>query len=163
MIRSTLLASALTLLLAGGATLAFAQTTPTTTTTAARTGTTQTTPVRHGQGDMARAHQDWKRGGDRERGGVIGDLRGLERLYMQAGRSKELIAVYNDVLARSHEPRTRDYVYHRLARLQAQPANVDQAIATLRKGLDESLANEAKQRTQREQMRSQWEQRRAAK
>ena len=71
--------------------------------------------------------------------------------------------MYNDVLARSQEPRTRDYVYHRLARLQAQPANVDQAIATLRKGLDESLANEAKQRTQREQMRSQWEQRRSAK
>jgi hypothetical protein len=162
MIRSTVLASTLTLLLAGGATLAFAQTTPTTT-TAARTSTTQTTPARHGHGDMARGPQYWKRGGDRERGGVIGDLRGLERLYLQAGRSKELVGVYNDVLARSQEPRTRDYVYHRLARLQAQPANVDQAIATLRKGLDESLANEAKQRTQREQMRSQWEQRRTAK
>lgn len=162
MIRSTVLASTLTLLLAGGATLAFAQTTPTTT-TAARTSTTQTTPARHGHGDMARGHQNWKRGGDRERGGVIGDLRGLERLYLQAGRSKELVGVYNDVLARSQEPHARDYVYHRLARLQAQPANVDQAIATLRKGLDESLANEAKQRTQREQMRSQWEQRRTAK
>jgi uncharacterized coiled-coil protein SlyX len=53
----------------------------------------------------------------------------------------------------------RNYVYHRLARLQARPANVDQAIATLRKSLDENLANAAKMRSEREQMRSKWEQR----
>jgi len=57
----------------------------------------------------------------------------------------------------------RDYVYKRLARLQAQPANVDQAIATLRKGLDENLANEAKMRAEREKMRAAWQQRRADK
>ena len=96
---------------------------------------------------------------DRQRSGVIGDLHGLERLYMQAGRSKEMASVYNDVLARSQDPRVRDYVYKRLARLQAQPANVDQAIATLRKGLDENLANEAKMRAEREKMRAAWQQR----
>ena len=100
---------------------------------------------------------------DRQRSGVIGDLHGLERLYMQAGRSKEMASVYNDVLARSQDPRVRDYVYKRLARLQAQPANVDQAIATLRKGLDENLANEAKMRAEREKMRAAWQQHRADK
>ena len=162
MFRSTVLASTLTLLLAGGATLAFAQNTPVPDATRSTT-TTQTTPSMRGHSDMRGARHHWKHGGERERGGVIGDLRGLERLYLQAGRGKEMVAVYNDVLARSQDPRTRDYVYHRLARLQAQPANADQAIATLRKGLDESLANEARQRTRREQMRSQWEQRRGAK
>jgi flagellar biosynthesis chaperone FliJ len=50
-------------------------------------------------------------------------------------------------------------VYHQLARLQAAPANTDQAIATLRKSLDENLANEAKMRAQMDKLRSQWEQR----
>jgi len=63
------------------------------------------------------------------------------------------------VLARSQDPRVRDYVYQRLARLQAQPTNLDQAIATLRKGLDENLANEAKMRAEREKMRATWQQR----
>jgi len=96
---------------------------------------------------------------DHRRNGVIGDLRGLERLYMQSGRSKEMASVYNDVLAKSQDPHVRDYVYKRLARLQAQPANVDQAIATLRKGLDENLANEAKMHAEREKMRAAWQQR----
>jgi predicted negative regulator of RcsB-dependent stress response len=94
-----------------------------------------------------------------QRSGVIGNLRAMERLYQQAGRSKEMVAVYNDVLAKSQNPRVRDYVHKRLARLQAQPANVDQAIATLRKGLDENLANEAKMRAEREKMRAVWQQR----
>jgi hypothetical protein len=162
MFRSTVLASTLTLLLAGGATLAFAQNAPAPDATRSATAT-QTMPSMRGHGAMQGAHHDWKHGGDRERGGVIGNLRGLERLYLQAGRSKEMVAVYNEVLARSQNPRTRDYARRHLARLQAQPANVDQAIATLRKGLDESLSNETRQRTEREQMRSQWEQRRGAK
>ncbi|CAM5315538.1 hypothetical protein RLIN73S_02068 [Rhodanobacter lindaniclasticus] len=95
-----------------------------------------------------------------QRSGVIGDLRAMERLYQQAGRGKEMTAVYNDVLAKSQDPQVRDYVYQRLARLQAQPANVDLvAIATLRKGLDENLANEAKMRADREKMRAAWQQR----
>lgn len=108
-------------------------------------------------------HGDWRGNrmrsmGHDQQGGVIGDMRGLERLYMQSGRSKELTALYNEVLAKSQDPRVRNYTYQRLARLQARPANVDQAIATLRKGLDESLANEAKMRTDREAMRANWQQ-----
>jgi predicted negative regulator of RcsB-dependent stress response len=113
----------------------------------------------HDHGD--RGHEMRQRGFDHQRGGVIGDLRGLEKLYTQAGRSKELASLYNDVLTRSQDPRVRDYVYQRLARLQAQPTNVDQAIATLRKGLDESLANEGKMRAEREKMRATWQQRHA--
>jgi len=93
---------------------------------------------------------------------VIGDLAALERLYRESGRSKELPALYNEVLSKSQDPRVRTYAYHQLARVQAAPANTDQAIATLRKSLDENLANEAKKRAEFEKMRSDWEQRRNA-
>ena len=92
---------------------------------------------------------------------VIGDLAALERLYRESGRSKELPALYNDVLSKSQDPRVRTYVYHQLARLQAAPANTDQAIATLRKSLDENLANAAKMRADMDKLRSEWEQRRS--
>jgi predicted negative regulator of RcsB-dependent stress response len=94
--------------------------------------------------------------------GAFADLHALERLYREAGRENQLTAVYNDVLAKSQDPRLRTYVYHQLARLQARPANVDQAIATLRKSLAENLANEAKMRAGHDRMRAQWQQRMAA-
>jgi len=83
---------------------------------------------------------------------VIADLRELERLYTQAGRVKELPALYNAVLAKSQDQRVRTYVYHQLARAQMAPANTDQAIATLRKSLDENLADEAKRREDLEKL-----------
>ena len=157
--RTTLLASSLAVLLAGATSFAFAQSSP-----APAAPATTSTAAAHSMMQMPKhagrhhARNAWSHGSQHERGGVIGDLRGLERLYLQAGRSKELTAVYNDVLARSQNPRVRDYVYRRLARLQAHPANVDQAIATLRKGLDENLANDAKMRSEHEKMRGNWQQ-----
>ena len=152
--RKTLLASALVALLAGSATFAMAQNTPAPPSTP-HTMITKQARILPGDRDhgMAghRMHHD--------RSGVIGDLRAMERLYQQAGRGKDMTAIYNDVLAKSQNPRVRDYVYKRLARLQAQPANVDQAIATLRKSLDENLANEAKMRAEREKMRAVWQKR----
>jgi Uncharacterized protein conserved in bacteria len=163
--RKTLLASALAVLMAGSTALVMAQDAPATTPPPAATHTTHGKDMRAGaphRGDRDGHGMGMRqRGFDREHGGVIGDLRGLERLYLRAGRSKDLAPLYNDVLAKSQDPRVRDYVYQHLARLQAQPANVDQAIATLRKGLDESLANEAKMRAEREQMRAAWQQHRA--
>ncbi|MDR3444809.1 MULTISPECIES: hypothetical protein [unclassified Dyella] len=90
---------------------------------------------------------------------VIGDLTALERLYRESGRTKELPALYNDVLSKSQDPRVRTYAYHQLARVQSAPASTDQAIATLRKSLDENLSNEAKKRAELDKMRSDWEQR----
>ncbi|MEO8741651.1 MAG: hypothetical protein ABI365_00500 [Lysobacteraceae bacterium] len=107
---------------------------------------------RHRDGGMR--HHD----SDGERGGVIGDVRVLEQIYMRAGRSKELPALYNDVLSKSQDPRVRDYVYRQMARAQLQPANFDTAIATMRKALDESLANEAKMRAGMEKVRAMWQQ-----
>ncbi len=95
-------------------------------------------------------------GGDR---GAAADLHALERLYRQAGRSGELTALYNEVLGKTQDPRLRTYVYHQLARQQMQPRNIDQAAATLRKSLNENLANEARQRAAAESMRQQWLQR----
>jgi len=158
--RKTLLASALAVLMAGSTAFVMAQDAPPPAPPAAAAhaphGKDMHAAARRDDGD--RGHDMRQRGFDGQRGGVIGDLRGLERLYMQAGRSKELAALYNDVLAKSQDPRVRDYVYQHLARLQARPTNLDQAIATLRKGLDESLANEAKMRAEREQMRATWQQ-----
>lgn len=71
-----------------------------------------------------------------------------------------MTAVFSEVLVKSQVPRVRDYAYLRLARLQAKPANVDQSIATLRKGLDESLANQGKMRAEREKMRAALQQQR---
>ncbi len=155
--RKTLLASALVALLAGSATFAMAQNAPASPANPHMVVTKQARILPgdrdHGMAGHRMHHQ---------RSGVIGDLRALERLYQQAGRSKDMAAVYNDVLAKSQDPRVRDYVYQRLARLQAQPTNVDQAIATLRKGLDENLANEAKMRAEREKMRAAWQPRAAS-
>lgn len=159
--RKTLLASALAVLMAGSASFVMAQSTPppASTSTHATMGKDMRAARQHDHGD--RGHDMHRRGFGHRDGGVIGDLHALEKLYMQAGRGKELASLYSDVLAKSQNPHVRDYVYRRLARLQAQPANVDQAIATLRKGLDESLANEGKMRAEREKMRATWQQRHA--
>jgi hypothetical protein len=154
--RKTLLASTLALMIAGSATFVMAQNTPPPAPPAKTGKSVHVLPGDHGDAMRMRMRSHRL---DRGHGGVIGDLHGLERLYMQAGRSKEMISVYNDVLARSQNPRVRNYVYQRLARLQARPADVDQAIGTLRKALDESLANEAKKRAEHEKMRAAWQQR----
>lgn len=158
--RTTLLASALTVLLAGSASFAFAQDMPASPSTSTANSTTTRAPMPlRNEGGAHHSRGAWRHATNRQRSGVISDLHSMERLYEQAGRSKDLAAVYNDVLARSQDPRVRNYVYHRLARLQSRPTNLDQAIATLRKSLDENLANAARVRTERDQMRSKWQQR----
>lgn len=170
--RKTLLASTLALLIAGAASLALAQDRPATPPDPAAT------PMAAGPGARfpygMRGSRDMPGPDDRRgprmhghdrgpaNGGVIADLRALEHLYMQSGRTKELPALYKEVLAKSQDPRVREYAYHHLARAQMRPVHVDEAIATLRKSLDENLANEARRRAQREQMRSRWQQRSGA-
>jgi hypothetical protein len=78
------------------------------------------------------------------------------------GRSKELPALYNDVLAKSQNPRVRDYAYRHLARAQMQPTNVDAAISTLRKSLDENLAQDQKRHQEMEAFKARMQQRAAA-
>ena len=70
---------------------------------------------------------------------VVNDLEHLQRLYDMSGRDAEMIAVYHDVLSKTHDPALRHYVYVALARNQLKPANVDQAIDTIRKSLDEDI------------------------
>lgn len=152
--RKTLLASTLALLIAGTAALAIAQD--------AAPNAPAPAPK---AGPMGNGPQPG-RGGDGFRGGpgfggpsspVIDDLRALEHLYMVSGRTKELPALYNEVLSKSQDPRVRTYAYHQLARTQSAPASPDQAIATLRKSLEENLANEAKRRAEFDKMRGDWE------
>ncbi|AIF47216.1 hypothetical protein [Dyella japonica] len=171
--RKTLLASALALLVAGATSLVIAQE------TGHPAPPAKNAPGKPGPMDRDGMPDDWvggpdfagpgpgfgrpgfgRMGFDGPESPVIGDLRALEHLYREGGRSKELPALYNDVLSKSQDPRVRTYVYHQLARLQSAPASTDQAIATLRKSLDENLGNEAKRRAEFEKMRSEWEQRR---
>jgi hypothetical protein len=70
---------------------------------------------------------------------VVNDLEHLQRLYDMSGRDAEMNAVYHDVLSKTHDPALRHYVYVALARNQLNPANVDLAIGTIRKSLDEDL------------------------
>ncbi len=157
--RKTLLAATLAVLMAGSSTLVLAQDAPPPA-AGAMQGKRMMGPAAAQQGSRQGPDMDhrgmWMHGGRDAHGGVVSYLHGLERLYMMSGRSKDMAAVYNDVLAKSQDPRVRDYAYQHLARLQARPRNVDQAIATMRKGLDESLAREATMRAEREKMRRAW-------
>jgi hypothetical protein len=71
---------------------------------------------------------------------AINDLEQLRRLYAMNGREEDMIAIYHDVLYKTHDPMLRHFVYDSLAREQLKPANPDQAIATLRTSLDEDIA-----------------------
>lgn len=159
--HKTLFAATLALLMAGSSAVILAQDAPPPAAAGAMQGKGMMGPgAMHG--DRHNAGMDhrgmWQHGDRDAHGSVISYLRGLERLYLMTGHSKSMAAVYNDVLAKSQDPRVRDYAYQHLARLQARPSNVDQAIATMRKGLDESLAHDAKMRAEREQMRHAWQQ-----
>jgi hypothetical protein len=167
--RKTLLASAATLLFAGSAAFAFAQ-----------DASPKAPSAPAAQSSQADGHQGmkWNRG-DRDHGrgqhggwghhgrggmrnaGVIGDLRALERVYVMNGRTKELPALYNEVLAKSQNPMVREYAYRHLARAQMQPQNVDAAIATLRKSLDESLAQDQKRHEEMQAFKQRMQQRAA--
>lgn len=170
--RKTVLVSAVSILLAGSAAFAFAQDAAP---KSAAPSAHSSQPAGQQQG------QKWGHGGNRDQGrgerggwghhgrggmqrsGVIGDIRALERLYIVTGRSKELPALYNDVLAKSQNPMVRDYVYRHLARAQMQPQNADAAIATMRKSLDESLAQDQKRHQEMEQFKARMAQRMADK
>ncbi|RDJ00208.1 hypothetical protein DVT68_05205 [Dyella solisilvae] len=180
--RKTLLATTLGLLFAGSATFALAQSaTPAPSAPAPKASPASKVPPRADlDDDMGFFDGPMGRMGPGSRGGpgfgrpgfggpgfggprspVISDLKELEHLYITSGRAKELPALYNEVLSKTQDPQVRTYVYHHLAHAQAAPANTDQAIATLRKSLDENLANEAKRRADMDKMRKEWEQRRA--
>lgn len=67
------------------------------------------------------------------------NLRQLERLYLIDGRAQDIPALYRDVLAKTGNPAVRQFAYSRIARNELKPGDVDQAITTLHRSLDESL------------------------
>lgn len=72
-------------------------------------------------------------------GQVIETLRQIEHLYRMDGKTRDIQALYENVLTRTQNPMVRRFAYKRLARAQMKPTGTRQAIATLRKSLDESL------------------------
>jgi hypothetical protein len=75
---------------------------------------------------------------------VVNDLEHLQRLYDLSGRESEMRDIYHDVLLKTQVPAVRQYVYEALARNLLRPANVDQAITTIRTSLDQDLGALAK-------------------
>jgi hypothetical protein len=67
------------------------------------------------------------------------NLRQLERLYLIDGRAQDIPALYREVLAKTENPAVRQFAYNRIAHNELKPGEVDQAISTLRRSLDESL------------------------
>lgn len=133
MSRNTILAFALGALLAGGLSYALAEP-PSPMADTAFADQADGFGGHHGAGMM---HM---RGAALPARAAIGDLRRIERLYLIDGRAKDLPALYKDVLAKTQNPMVRNYAFRHLAHAQLKPANVDQAIATLRQSLDEDLA-----------------------
>ncbi|MFK4442401.1 hypothetical protein ABH944_002053 [Caballeronia udeis] len=78
---------------------------------------------------------------------VINDLQHLQRLYDLNGRESEMREIYHDVLLKTQVPAIRQYVYEALARNLLRPANVDEAITTIRTSLNEDLSTLAKYRS----------------
>jgi hypothetical protein len=70
---------------------------------------------------------------------VINDLEQLRRLYSLSGRPGDIVAVYHEVLDKSHNPAVRRFAYDALAREQLKPADPSAAIATLHASLAEDL------------------------
>lgn len=136
MTRNTVLAFALGALLAGGLSHALAEP-PSPMATAGFAARAEGFGGHHGAGMRMRMHM---RGAALPARAAIGDLRRIERLYLIDGRARELPALYKDVLAKTQNPMVRNYAYRHLAHAQLKPANVDQAIATLRQSLEEDLA-----------------------
>lgn len=63
----------------------------------------------------------------------------IEHLYREQGKPREVVALYQDLLAKAKDPMVRSFAFEALARAQQQPADTDKAIATLKQSLDESL------------------------
>ncbi|HEX7111110.1 MAG TPA: hypothetical protein VF216_01605 [Mizugakiibacter sp.] len=135
MSRNTVLAFALGALLAGGLSYALAEP-PAPMADAGFAAQADGFGGHHGAGIMRMR----LRGAALPARAAIGDLHRIERLYLIDGRAKDLPALYKDVLAKTQNPVVRNYAYRHLAHAQLKPANVDQAIATLKQSLDEDLA-----------------------
>ena len=70
---------------------------------------------------------------------VIQTASEIERLYREQGKPREAIALYQELLAKTHDPLVRHFAYDSIARIELQPADADKAAATLKQSLDESL------------------------
>lgn len=155
--RKILLAGVATLLIAGTGTFALAQSS--TTPAAAPTATAQPAAkpgmpmhgkfMNHGNRHGSMHHRGMRGHRFGPAGAVISDLRHMERLYTEAGKSSQLPALYNDVLGRTQDQHVRNYVYSRLARAQLRPSDTSAAIGTLRKSLDENLTRLNQRQTAR--------------
>lgn len=70
---------------------------------------------------------------------VVLDARTLERLYRRQGRAEEVRRLYEDLLAKSNDPLVREFAHRRIARYEMRRDNVEGAIDSLRRSLDENL------------------------
>lgn len=69
---------------------------------------------------------------------VVMNLRAIERVYREDGRSDEVPAFYREQLARTQDPLVRNFVHYRLARLELRGDDAKAALEALRRNLDEN-------------------------
>lgn len=154
--RKTLLATLAALAIAGSGTFALAQgTAPTAPPTTSDSSQMHRMHGDHGIHDRFDRHGRHGHGMRGHRfgpgGAVIGDLMRLQHLYASQGRTADITALYQHVLASTQNQQVRNFAYDQLARTQMKPADVNAAIGTLRKSLDENLAALNKQQQERQE------------
>jgi hypothetical protein len=71
--------------------------------------------------------------------GVAVDLRRLEMLYRKQGDEAAIVAMYQDLLKRTDQPKLREFAERRLRHAE-RVAHPDQTIAELRARIDGKLA-----------------------
>lgn len=72
---------------------------------------------------------------------AMAQMRWIERIYLKQNQPDAAQAMYRDVLKRTNDPTLRNFANARLARVAAwQPRDLGAALAELKRGLDESLA-----------------------
>ena len=67
------------------------------------------------------------------------DLRRLEMLYRKQGNEAAIVAMYQDLLKRTEQPKLREFAERRLRHAE-RAAHPEQAIAELRARIDRSLS-----------------------
>lgn len=68
----------------------------------------------------------------------------LQEIYKNRGELREVIPIFNDVLAKSKNPTIRAMAYMKLADTMKKLGETDRAIALLESGLQESIERAAK-------------------
>ena len=75
---------------------------------------------------------------DEEKAALL-QMHEIEEIYKQQGKHQNAVQVYEQVLQKSKNPTIRNIAYHRMADVLKESGNLDAAVNTLNKALNENL------------------------